>query len=101
MKSPTGRDILGRLLDRADVVIESSSPDPLAPVTLANNREQLVRLYISPFGLTGPYHDHRSTPFTDYAAGGQLFLTGEPDREPIQGAAGSRSTLPAPTASSP
>jgi crotonobetainyl-CoA:carnitine CoA-transferase CaiB-like acyl-CoA transferase len=82
----SGRALLERLLQRADVVIESSSPEPLAPVTRARVDERLVRLYISPFGLTGPYSGYRSTPFTDYAAGGQMFLTGEPDREPLQGA---------------
>ena len=82
----TGKGLLRRLVDRADVVIESASPDPLRPVTAEIEGERLVRLYISPFGLTGPYAGYRSTPFTDYAIAGQMFLNGEPDREPIQGA---------------
>jgi crotonobetainyl-CoA:carnitine CoA-transferase CaiB-like acyl-CoA transferase len=82
----TGRGLLGRLLGRADLVIESSSPEPLVPVTAEVEDERLVRLYISPFGLTGPFAGYRSTPFTDYAIAGQMFLSGEPDREPIQGA---------------
>ncbi|MHB8577862.1 MAG: CaiB/BaiF CoA transferase family protein, partial [Dehalococcoidia bacterium] len=82
----TGRSVLDRLLERADVVIESSSPEPLEPITWNHGLARLVALYISPFGLTGPYSGYRSTPFTDYAAGGQMYLTGEPDREPLQGA---------------
>ncbi len=39
----------------------------------------------SGFGLTGPYATWRSTPLVDWAAGGYLYLTGEPDREPLQG----------------
>lgn len=116
---PTGAAILDRLLARADLVIESSAPGSLRPITRqdlpatgtaqalslapmedrtdrgASHRSRLdfislhphlVRLYISPFGLDGPYAGYRSTSFTDYAAGGQMYLNGEPDREPIQGA---------------
>ncbi len=105
LETASGRELFMRLLATADVLIESSSPEPLQPLALgtahpaspadAQNQESpenpgslpwLVRLRISPFGLTGPYSGYRSTPFTDYAAGGQMFVTGEPDREPIQGA---------------
>ncbi len=102
LKSTSGSGLLMRLLATADVLIESSSPEPLRPMRLEGQEGQsqqrsqnaavpdslprLVRLCISPFGLTGPYSGYRSTPFTDYAAGGQMFVTGEPDREPIQGA---------------
>jgi crotonobetainyl-CoA:carnitine CoA-transferase CaiB-like acyl-CoA transferase len=89
VQTASGRDLVMHLLATADVVIESSSPEPLHPLTSAPapaQPDRLVRLYLSPFGLTGPYSGYRSTPFTDYAAGGQMFVTGEPDREPIQGA---------------
>ncbi|HEY7295811.1 MAG TPA: CoA transferase [Dehalococcoidia bacterium] len=86
LRTASGHDLLGRLLQRADVVIESASPEPLRPMTLDCDDERLIKLYISPFGLSGPYRDFRSTPFTDYAAGGQMYVTGEPDREPLQGA---------------
>lgn len=85
-RTATGRGVLLRLLERADLVIESSSPNPLEPITCGMPSDRVVRLYVSPFGLTGPYSSFRSTPFTDYAAGGQMFVTGEPDREPLQGA---------------
>lgn len=86
LQTASDRAQLHRLLDRADLVIESSSPEPLHPVTAAYPDRRLVKLYVSPFGLSGPYREFRSTPFTDYAAGGQMFVTGEPDREPLQGA---------------
>lgn len=81
-----GRVELGALLQRADAVIESASPGPLAPVTRDMEFRGLIKAFVSPFGLTGPYADYRSTSLTDFAAGGQLYLTGEPDREPVQGA---------------
>ena len=82
--STTGRQELEPLLDAADVVIESSAPDPLEPVTEELGSDQLVRSYISPFGMSGPYARLRSNVFTDDAAGGHLYLSGEPDREPLR-----------------
>lgn len=82
----TGGSLFDRMLARSDLVIESSAPDRLRPVTSGPGHEHLVRLYISPFGLSGPYAGYRSTAFTDYAIGGHMYLNGEPDREPIQGA---------------
>ena len=75
---------LDQLLDAADVVIESSAPDPLVPTTTARSDERAVKVYISPFGLSGPLVDWRSNVFTDDAMGGHLYLNGEPDREPFR-----------------
>ena len=84
-KRPLAADdpALDELLERADVVIESASPDPLTPVT--TDREGLVRIEISPFGSHGPYARWRSTDLTDQAIAGHLFLNGDPDREPVAG----------------
>ncbi|MGD9932077.1 MAG: CaiB/BaiF CoA transferase family protein, partial [Dehalococcoidia bacterium] len=81
-----GQVQLETLLRTADAVIESASPGPLTPMTRRMDVPSLVRAYVSPFGLSGPYANYRSTSLTDFAAGGQMYLTGEPDREPLQGA---------------
>ena len=73
-----------RLLSAADVVIESSAPDPLFARTGDLEDDRLIRLYLSPFGLTGPWAERRSNVFTDDAAGGHLYLNGEPEREPFR-----------------
>ena len=78
-----GREELGHWLERADVVIESSAPDPLDPITLPHPASRLIKTYISPFGSSGPYARYRSNGFTDEAIGGHLYLNGEPGREPI------------------
>ena len=103
----SGREKLARLLEGADVVIESSAPGPLnsgstqerdrhvfarASLRLPQSRScsaavsnpGLIRVLISPFGPLGPYANYRSNEFTDQAIGGHLYLNGEPDREPIQ-----------------
>ncbi len=76
-------DELHALLDGADVVIESSAPEPLRPVT--TERPGLVRVEISPFGPRGPAAGSWSTELTDQARSGHLLLNGDPDREPIAG----------------
>ena len=68
----------------ADLVIESNAPDPLVPVGVDQPNDLLVQLYLSPFGLSGPWSTRRSNVFTDDAAGGHLYLNGEPDREPFR-----------------
>ena len=72
------------LIESADVVIESSAPDPLVPRTAEFGSEQLVRVCISPFGLSGPWASRRSNVFTDDAASGHMYLNGEADREPFR-----------------
>ncbi|PZC42167.1 MAG: Crotonobetainyl-CoA:carnitine CoA-transferase CaiB, partial [Chloroflexi bacterium] len=80
-----GRAELDGLLCGADLVIESASPGPLSPLSTDVDADRLVRCYISPFGQSGPRKSWRSTPFTDFALSGHMYLTGEPDREPLQG----------------
>ena len=77
-------DEVVELVSRADVVIESSAPNPLAPATRDIDAPQLVRVWISPFGLSGPWSDRRSNVFTDDAASGHMYLNGEPDRHPFR-----------------
>jgi len=74
---------LADLAATADVVIESSAPDPLDPRCQPGPAQIALRL--SPFGPDGPYSEWRSTSCTDYAIAGHLRLNGDPEREPLQG----------------
>ena len=73
-------------MSRADVVIESSARAALGPlpVNLVPS-ERAVNVRISPFGSYGPYASWSSADIIDQAIGGHLFLSGRPDREPLQG----------------
>jgi crotonobetainyl-CoA:carnitine CoA-transferase CaiB-like acyl-CoA transferase len=44
-----------------------------------------IQITTSSFGTTGPYAAYRGGPLADWAAGGYLAITGEPDREPLIG----------------
>ena len=72
------------IADKADVVIQSSSNDPLASLFEPCNPQQIV-LRISPFASHGPYSGWRSTDLVDAAIGGHLRLSGSPEREPLNG----------------
>ncbi len=79
------------LLAGADIIIDSSAPDPLVPFRSgpagADLDGRTVVVEISPFGADGPRSTESSTELTDQAASGHLLLTGDPDREPLQGPA--------------
>jgi crotonobetainyl-CoA:carnitine CoA-transferase CaiB-like acyl-CoA transferase len=44
-----------------------------------------VVITTSSYGTTGPYSRFGGSPICDWAAGGYLFITGEPKREPLMG----------------
>jgi crotonobetainyl-CoA:carnitine CoA-transferase CaiB-like acyl-CoA transferase len=73
----------------ADVVVSSSDGDPGSALALqeriAAADPSTVHVALSGFGLTGPYASWRHSPLVDWAAGGYAYLTGDPDREPLQG----------------
>ena len=47
--------------------------------------ESKVHVTTSSFGTTGPYAAWRGGSLADWAAGGYLFITGDPAREPLSG----------------
>jgi crotonobetainyl-CoA:carnitine CoA-transferase CaiB-like acyl-CoA transferase len=79
------KDRLSALARGADLLIESSSPAPLVPLSLGADLPRLVRLYVSPFGLDGPYAGYSSSDFTDFAVAGHMYINGDPDLPPLQG----------------
>ena len=83
-----GREQLLRLLDRADIWIESARPGALSVLGLAVDlvharNPNLVVLSITDFGQTGPYRDWVASDWTLLAMGGVLSRSGLPGREPL------------------
>lgn len=90
---PAGREVFLRLLEQADVLIESEVPGRLAEVglgadVLATRAPQLVHCSITPFGSTGPRAQWRAGDLVSVALGGNASMTGDADRAPV------RCTLP-------
>jgi crotonobetainyl-CoA:carnitine CoA-transferase CaiB-like acyl-CoA transferase len=76
---------LRRLLERADVVVESSRPRVLdhlglGPGTLLAAREELLWVSITGYGRQGPWRDRVALGDDAAAAGGIVTLTGAPGR---------------------
>jgi crotonobetainyl-CoA:carnitine CoA-transferase CaiB-like acyl-CoA transferase len=79
--SADGRERLLRLLDGADIWIETGAP--LGTDVVRARNPGLVVLSITDFGLTGPYRDWVATDWTLLAMGGVLSRSGLPGREPL------------------
>jgi crotonobetainyl-CoA:carnitine CoA-transferase CaiB-like acyl-CoA transferase len=87
--TPTGRDLLLRIAARCDaVVLDRPTPElralRLAPDDFAGVAPDAVVTTVSAFGATGPRAGWAATNLVSYAAGGQHYLTGDADREPLQ-----------------
>jgi crotonobetainyl-CoA:carnitine CoA-transferase CaiB-like acyl-CoA transferase len=88
-ESVDGKEAVSRLASRSDIVIDYSDGDPsrlrMAYSEMQAINHRIVYIALSGFGLTGPYRHFRSNDFLDLASGGHLYLTGHPDRHPVQG----------------
>ena len=83
-----GWSVLGRLLDRCDVVITTLAAGEALDFDerVRSERPSLIHVAATSYGLTGPWAGWRSSDLTDWAASGYLYITGDPLREPLQGA---------------
>jgi crotonobetainyl-CoA:carnitine CoA-transferase CaiB-like acyl-CoA transferase len=89
LKSPQGQEVLWRLVDRADVLVENFRPGVLDRLgfgfdAVSARNPRLIYASISGYGQTGPY---RNRPGYDVVAQGEsgiVDLTGEPDRQPVK-----------------
>jgi crotonobetainyl-CoA:carnitine CoA-transferase CaiB-like acyl-CoA transferase len=79
-------DRLPELLEDCDIVWTSFDAGRLlGHASRIAPPEGCVHVTTSSFGLTGPYAAWRGGSMVDWAAGGYLYITGDPDREPLSG----------------
>ena len=88
LRAADGMAELTRMAGEADVAIDDWQPRTRRALgfdaeALREANPGLITLSITPFGLSGPYADWRSTPPVSLALGGYLYLSGEPEREPL------------------
>jgi crotonobetainyl-CoA:carnitine CoA-transferase CaiB-like acyl-CoA transferase len=86
---PQGADTFAQLLGGADVLVESLPVGTLdawgfSREAMRERFPRLVHASITAFGSTGPKARWKGTDLTAAAAGGLLYLTGEPDRPPVR-----------------
>ena len=88
LSKPDGRDLLLRLAEQADVVLENFRPGTLerwgvGPDELAARNPRLVLARVSGFGQTGPYARRAGFGTLAEAMSGFAALNGEPDGPPL------------------
>ena len=84
-----GRDLMRRLVARADFLIESHNPGHLSQhnlgfADLAKINPALIYVSITPFGQDGPKANYADSDLVIMAAGGPLILAGDADRPPVR-----------------
>ncbi len=86
--TPTGKELLLRLVATHDVLVESFAPDHLASLglgyeVLRQANPRLIMTSITPFGQTGPYRHYQADDLIMQAMGGFLNTSGSSDRPPM------------------
>ncbi len=84
LKQPAGRQILERLLDRADIVVENFRPGTMQRLgfdyeTVSARWPRIVYCSISGFGQNGPRRDQPGYDSVVQAEGGLMSITGAAD----------------------
>ncbi|MBI4247310.1 MAG: CoA transferase [Candidatus Rokubacteria bacterium] len=89
LKSPTGVEILRKLVARADVLVENYRPDVKHRLgidyeTLSTLNPRLVYGSISGFGQDGPYRERPGYDQIAQGMGGLMSITGLPGQGPVR-----------------
>ncbi|HIG39958.1 MAG TPA: hypothetical protein EYQ14_05380 [Gammaproteobacteria bacterium] len=85
LDTEAGRDGYRRLVEKADLVVETETPDRLDSlgidhVQMLSINPSLAQVSITPFGRTGPRRHWVTSDLVSAAMGGSLSVTGLPDR---------------------
>ncbi len=89
LRTSDGQEIVRRLVERADIVVENFRPGTLEKwglgwPELSKINPKLVLVRISGFGQSGPYRDRPGFGAIGEAMGGLRYVTGSPDRPPAR-----------------
>ncbi|MBI4641363.1 MAG: CoA transferase [Candidatus Tectomicrobia bacterium] len=95
LETVDGREIFKRLVEKADLLIETFPPGYIGRLKLGYEQlsqinPRLVMVSITPFGQTGPYKEYQTTDLTALAMGGPIDVCGydEPETLPVRGEGG-------------
>lgn len=83
------REVFGRLVDMADVVVENFRPGALDGLGVGwefihARRPDLPLVSISNFGQEGPYRDYKGSELVLFGFAGELYSMGIAEREPVK-----------------
>ena len=88
MKHPRAREVIGPLIDWADVVLENFSPGTMASLgldyrSLQQQHPDIIMVSGSVFGQSGPYANNWGVDGTGAALAGRMYLSGWAERDPV------------------
>ena len=88
LKTDEGKDILGRLIERSDILVENFSPGVMERLSfgykdVCSRNPGIIMTSISNFGQDGPYRDFRADEKVLYAMSGGMAATGDSDLPPL------------------
>lgn len=89
LQTERSREVMRRLVERADVVVESFAPGTLDRLGLGWEFIHAVKpsvplVSITNFGLHSPYRDYRGSELVLYGFGGEMYTMGIAEREPVK-----------------
>lgn len=89
VETKDGQQIFRKLVSTADVVMESFEPGymdklGLGYASLCQVKPDIIMTAITLFGQTGPKAHYKGCDLTAWSSGAMLYMTGDPDRPPVQ-----------------
>jgi crotonobetainyl-CoA:carnitine CoA-transferase CaiB-like acyl-CoA transferase len=89
LKAPAGKEVLWKLIERADVLVENFRPGTLDRLGFSydecsKRNPKLIYASISGYGVTGPESSRAGYDLIAQGEGGVMSLTGEPDGAPMK-----------------
>lgn len=92
LKNPAGREVLLRLVERADVLLQNFAPGVMDKLgvgydVLKAHNSGIIYASGSGYGASGPYRDYLAMDLTVQAIGGIMSVTGFEDGPPVKAGA--------------
>lgn len=89
IEAQPGQKMFARLVETADVVVESFPPGYLEAMGLGYSRlsqinSRLIMASLTAFGKSGPYCDYKSCDLVAGALGGSMYVCGAPETPPLK-----------------
>lgn len=89
LKRPAGKQVFLRLLELADIVVESFRPGVLDRLglgweTIHAHKPSASLISITNFGQTGPFREFRASELVLFGYAGEMYSMGLEDREPVK-----------------
>lgn len=89
LEDPKSKQLFLNLVSHSDVIVESSSPGYLKTLgldfeSLSSINPGLIMASITGFGQTGPNSKYKTCDLVACASGGQMYVSGKPDRPPLK-----------------